>query len=344
MQDLRRLTTFSKYAPSHMRHPMSLFTRRSAILATLAAAAVAPVHSQVPAVVKLVVPYPPGGSVDTVARLLQQPLQEQLKTTVVVDNRPGAGGRIAASQLKREPADGSVILIAPNALTTIQSLVYAGKIDYSVTDDFKAVAKIAFYPFGIAVPSTSSLKNVAELTAWLKANPGKSSYGTSGAGGLAHFSGLTFGKATGVTWEHVPFKGGAPLITDLIGGHIPVGIDTLIDQIEHQRAGKVRVLGIFSAQRYALAPEIPTLAEQGISLAPVEGWFGAFVPAKTPADVVARLDQAIARVLADPQLKAKMQKLVIEPAYLGSEQFTKLQAAELQQWMPVVRDSGFRPE
>lgn len=326
---------------------MPSLSRRQALLSSLlalAAAAAFPSAAQMPPLVKLVVPYPPGGSVDTLARFLQQPLQEQLKTTVVVDNRPGAGGRIAASQVKRDPADGSVVLIAPNALTTIQSLVYAGKIDYSVTEDFTPVAKLASYPFGLAVPATSTARTAGDLTAWAKANAAKASYGTSGAGGMAHFSGLAFGKATGVEWTHVAFKGGAPLVTDLIGGHIPAGVDTLIDQIEHQRAGKIRVLGIFSDKRYPLAPEIPTLAEQGISLAPVEGWFGAFVHAKTPRDTVARLDQAIAKVLADPELKAKLNKMVIEPSYLPSADFTRLQAAELRQWAPVVRDSGFKPE
>lgn len=318
--------------------------RQSALIASLLFSFATHAETAMPATIKLVVPYPPGGSVDTVARYLQQPLQEALKTTVIVDNRPGAGGRIAASQVKREPADGSVVLIAPNALTTIQSLVYAAKIDYSITEDFKAVSKIASYPFGVAVPASSSVKNASDLSAWMKANSANAAYGTSGAGGMSHFSGLVLGKAGGFQWNHIGYKGGAPMMTDLIGGHIPAGIDTLIDQIEQHRANKIRVIGLFSNQRYPLAPEIPTLAEQGVKVPSVEGWFGAFVPAKTPADVVARIDQAIGRVLSDPQMKARMNKVVIEPTYLGSSEFTKYQAAELQQWAPVVKESGFKPE
>lgn len=140
-------------------------SRRLVLFATLATALAAHAQTQLPPIIKLVVPYPPAGSVDTVARFLQHPLQDQLKTTVVVESRPGAGGRIAASQVKRDPADGSVILIAPNALTTIQSLVYAGKLDYSVTEDFKPVARLASYPFGLAVPGNSPVKNATELTA-----------------------------------------------------------------------------------------------------------------------------------------------------------------------------------
>lgn len=325
---------------------MSALTRRSTIALALAAASFS-LHAQspMPPVVKLVVPYPPGGSVDTLARFVQQPMQELLGTTVVVENRPGAGGRIAASQLKREPADGGFILIAPNALTTIQSLVYAGKLDYSVTDDFTAVSRLAAYPMSLAVPATSSIRNVADLKAWMKSRPKDASYGTSGAGGLAHFSGLVFGKVTGIDWTHVAYKGGAPLVTDLIGGHLPAGVDTLVDQIEHQRAGKIRVLGIFSPQRYPLAPELPTLAEQGVAGLPaVEGWFGAFASARTPKATVARIDAAFAKVMADPELKARLNKLMLEPSYLPSSEFNRLQAAELRQWAPVVRDSGFKPD
>lgn len=323
---------------------MSLLNRRSAIGLVLFAATAAPSFAQMPPLIKLVVPYPPGGSVDSTARLLQQPLQDLLKTTVVVENRPGAGGRIAASQLKREVADGSVILIAPNALTTIQSLVYEGKLDYSVTKDFTAVARMAAYPFSLAVPGTSSVKTVGELVAFAKANPNQKSYGTSGAGGMAHFSGLTFGKAAGLDWMHVPFKGGAPLITDLIGNHIPAAVDTLVDQIEHHRAGKIRIIGIFSDKRYPLAPEIPTIVEQGYQVPNVEGWFGAFVPSKTPKDVVARIDQAIGKAMADTGLKARLNKLMMEPSYLPSAEFMQLQVRELQQWEPVVRESGFKPD
>lgn len=323
---------------------MSIIPRRSTLLLGLAIASIAfSVHAQMPPLIKLVVPYPPGGSVDTLARLIQQPLQDALKTTVVVDNRPGAGGRIAASQVKREAANGSVILIAPNSLTTIQSLVYADKLDYKITDDFVAVSRLASYPFGLAVPGTSSTKTVAELTAAMKVSPNPS-YGTSGAGGMAHFTGLVFGRETGIDWTHIAFKGGAPLVSDLIGGHLPAGIDTLIDQIEHQRAGKIRVIGIFSDKRYSLAPEIPTLAEQGVKMGSVQGWFGAFMPAKTPKDIVNRVDRAFAQALASQELNGRLTKMVIESAYMPSTDFTRLQVQELQQWAPVVRESGFKPE
>jgi len=324
---------------------MPNFARRTLLACGLSLAALAGTSyaQTLPPTIKLVVPYPPGGSVDTLARLIAQPLQEQLKTTVVVDNKPGAGGRISASQLKRSPPDGSVILIAPNALTTIQSLVYAGQLDYKVMEDFIPLSRLTSFPMSLAVPATSPFKTAPQLVAAMKGAK-DANYGTSGAGGLAHFAGLEFGKATGIEWTHVAYKGGAPLITDLIGGHLPVAIDTLVDQIEHQRGGKIRVLGIFSDKRYSLAPDVPTLAEQGIKVPQAEGWFGAFLPAKTPAAVVTQIDHAMAKAIANPEVKEKLNKLVLQTAYLNSADFTKLQAAELQQWAPVVRDSGFKPD
>lgn len=323
---------------------MPKLTRRVVLVSGLTSTATPLMaRAQVPPLIKLVVPYAPGGSVDTLSRLLVQPLQEILKTTVVVDNRPGAGGRIATSQVKREAPNGSAVLIAPNALTTIQSLVYADKIDYKFMEDFAPVSRLANFPYGLAVPAISKVRTVADLKAAMKASASPT-FGTSGTGGTAQFAGLVLGREAGINWTHVAYKGGAPLVSDLIGGHIPAAIDTLIDQIEYHRAGKIRVIGILSEKRYALAPNVPTLAEQGVKLAPVDGWFGAYVPAKTPREVIAKLDAAIAQALAAPDIVARLQQMVIEPAYLNSADFTKLQAEEFKQWGPVVQASGFKPQ
>lgn len=303
-------------------------------------------HAQtgLPASIKLVVGYPPGGSTDTLARLLGQGLQEQLKVPVIVDNRPGAGGRIAAGQLKKAPTDGSEVMVAPNALTTVQSLVYADKLPYNVLEDFVPVAKLASYPFTLSVPTTSTVKTVGDLVTWVKANPQQASFGSSGAGGMAHFAGLMVAKEAGFDWVHVAYKGGAPLVTELIGGHIPAGVDTVIDHIEHHRAGKIRILGVSGAKRYPLTPDLPTLAEQGLKGLHIEGWFGAFVPAGTPAATVARLEDGVRRVLQDPAFKTKVNKLAIEVEFKPSAELRATQALELQTWAPVVKASGFKPE
>jgi len=142
----------------------------------------------------------------------------------------------------------------------------------------------------------------------------------------------------------VPFKGGAPLINDLIGNHVSVGIDSLVDHIEHQRAGKLRIIGVFVPERYALAPEIPTMAEQGLTEMPtVEAWFGTYVPAGTPAATVEKMDRAIGEILADPGMRDRLNRMMLEVNYLPSDEFTRLQAEELKQWAPVVKASGFKP-
>ncbi len=319
---------------------------RATVGAALALAVTAPltVAAQSSAPVRLVVPYPAGGSVDTLARLLQQPLQAQLQTDVIVENRPGAGGRIAAASLPREAKDGTTVLIAPNALTTLQSVIYADQIDYDVRTDFQPVSRLVSFPIGVSVAADSPILNMDDLKAAMQDNPEMANYGTSGAGGMAHFAGLMLGDAADIDWTHVPFKGGAPLVNDLIGGHIAVGIDTVVDHVEYQRAGKLRILAIFSPERYSLAPNIPTMAEQGVDNVPtVEGWFGAFVPAGTDPAAVDRLDEALAAVVQDPAMQKRLNQLMLDVSYLPHDEFTQLQADELDQWGPVIEESGFKP-
>jgi tripartite-type tricarboxylate transporter receptor subunit TctC len=296
-----------------------------------------------PETIKLVVGYPPGGSVDIVARLLAQPLSKNLGKNVIIENRPGAGGRIAAGTTKHAATDGSVVMIAPNALTTIQTLVYDGKLAYDITKDFIPVSRLASYPFALSVNAGSNIKNVADLNQWLKNHPEQSNYGSSSAGGMAHFSGLLYSKAANVNWTHVAFNGGSPLINAILGDHIVAGVDTLIDHYEQFKAGNLRILGLFSQQRYKLAPEIPTLEEQGVKGLNVEGWYGAYVPAATDPAVVSQLDKALGITMADAEFVKKLNHLVIQPAYLSSPDFKKLQDEELKSWAPTIRDSGFKP-
>lgn len=320
---------------------------RSCLVATVAlgcmAAAVA-LERALPSTVRLVVPYPPGGSVDTVARLLAQPLAQELGVNIVVENRPGAGGRVAAGSLKTGPSDGSVIMIAPNALTTVQSLVYADRLPYDIRTDFVPISRLVSYPFALSVSSASDIKTPGELNAAIRANPGKANFGSSGAGGMTHFSGLLYSRAADVKWEHIAFNGGAPMLTALIGGHVLAGIDTLSDHIEHSRAGKIRILGIFSPERSSLAPDIPTLREGGIEGLDVSGWFGLYGPAGMPQEAVKQLDAAVRKALQDPALVERLQKLVLEPAYVSSEEFASLHGKELEVWGEIVRESGFKPE
>lgn len=301
-------------------------------------------EDKLPSVVRLVVGYPPGGSVDYLARSIAEPMQKLLKTTIIVENRPGAGGRIAAAYIKTAPADGSVILVAPNALTTLQSLIYADTLPYKLSDDFRPVSRLIAYPFAIAVPASSPVKTIAELKAWMKDHAGEATYGSSGAGGFGHFSGLILGKAMGISWVHAPYKGGAPLVNDLAGGHLAAGIDTITDQIPHHRGGKIRILATLTSTRYALAPDIPSVGEQGVKGVNLEGWTGLFVSSKVPTSLVDQIDRAAGKAMADPTLVERLQGQMIQAAYQPASEFRKTQAEDLAQWAPVLKASGFKPD
>ncbi|KAI3605382.1 hypothetical protein D8I24_2485 (plasmid) [Cupriavidus necator H850] len=301
-------------------------------------------EDKLPPVVRLVVGYPPGGSVDYLARSIAEPMQKLLKTTVIVENRPGAGGRVAAAYLKTAPTDGSVILVAPNALTTLQSLIYADTLPYKLSDDFTPVSRLISYPFTIAVPASSPIKNIADLKAWMKDHSGEATYGSSGAGGFGHFSGLILGKAMGISWVHAPYKGGAPLVNDLAGGHLAAGIDTIVDQIPHHRGGKIRILATLTSTRYALAPDIPSVGEQGVKRVNLEGWTGLFVSSKVPTNLIDQIDRAAGKAMADPTLVERLHAQMIQAAYQPTSEFRRTQADDLAQWAPVLKASGFKPE
>ncbi|WP_186332374.1 Bug family tripartite tricarboxylate transporter substrate binding protein [Bordetella genomosp. 13] len=300
--------------------------------------------ADVPQTINLIVGYPPGGSVDIVARLLAQPLAKELGANVVVENRAGAGGRIAAAYAKSARADGSYLMIVPNAVTTLATLVYEGKLNYDMRRDFAPVARLVSYPFALSVAANAGIKTPADLAQWLKQHPGQANYGSPGAGGMAHFSGLLYARNAGISWTHVPFAGGAPLVTNLLGGHVIAGVDTLVDHYEQSRTGKLHIIGIFSPQRYPLTPDIPTLQEQGVPGLDVSGWFAAYAPVHTPPELVARYDEAFRKVLASPDVAKRLNDLVLRTAYLSRDDLRKTLDDELAMWSPIIKESGFTPE
>ena len=327
-----------------MLKPIPTLLRRALFLTASTYLAGAALAAEVPQTISLIVGYPPGGSADTVARLLAQPLGKALNVNVVVENRSGAGGRIAAAYLKSAKADGSYLMIVPNSVTTIASLVYEGKLPYDMRKDFAPVARLVSYPFALSVAENSGVKTPADLKVWLEQHPDRANYGSSGAGGLTHFAGLLYANKAGISWTHVPFAGGAPLVTNLLGGHVIAGVDTLVDHYEQSRTGKLRILGIFSPQRYPLTPDIPTLEEQGVNGMNVTGWLGAYAPVNTPAEVVARYDEAFMKVLSDPDVVKRLNGLVLQTAYQSQGELRKTLDDELALWAPVIKQSGFTPE
>lgn len=289
--------------------------------------------------VKLLVGFAAGGTGDLIARSVADKLSGSLGVPVIVENKPGAGGRIAAEVLKNAPADGNTVLITPLAPIVIAPLTFR-KLNYNPETDFVPVAQLVTFPLTIATGASSPYKTLSEFVTWLKANPTKAAFGTSAAGSQLHFLGLMFAQAVKVDMTHVPYQGSAPLATDLIGGQIPAGIDQF--SIELYKAGKIRLLASSGATRSPLMPDVPTFKEQGFPGVEGEAWFGAYMHAKTPAPIVQRLSEALASAVQQPDAKHKLNDAGLVATGLKAPEFTALVAADRARWKPVIEASGFR--
>lgn len=316
--------------------------KQKIFLGLAAAAAVFSVNAQgndrLSGPVKLLVGFPAGGTGDLVARVMAEKLTPLIGVPVIVENKPGAGGRIAAEQLKNTPADGTTVLIAPPAPMVIAPLTFR-KLAYNAEKDFMPIAQLVRFPLSLAVGGNSPHKTLGDLTAWFKANPQQASFGTSAAGSQLHFLGLLYGQSIKVDIMHVPYQGGAPLSNDLMGGQIPAGIDQF--SAELNKSGKMRLLATSGATRSPLLPDVPTFKEQGIN---IEGdaWFGAFVHASTPEPVAKRLSDALVQVARQADVRQKLSQAGLESTGLNIQEFTALVAADRNRWRPVIESSGFR--
>ena len=313
------------------------FTSTLAVLGLWAAATFCAMAQTGP--VKLLVGFPAGGSADATARAVADRLAASLGTSVIVENKPGAGGRIAAEQLKNAPADGNTVLITPLATVVIAPLTFR-KLNFNPAEDFVPVAQIAKFHLMIATGGSSPYKNLGELVAWFKANPGKANFGTSAAGSQLHFLGVMLGQAIGVELTHVPYQGGAPLNNDVMGGQIPAGIDTLA--VELHKAGKLRMLAVSGEIRSTLAPDVPTFKEQGYPTVVGEGWMGAYMHAKTAPAIVQKVSAALADAARQTDVKQRLELAGLEATGLRAPEFAAVVAADRARWKPVVEASGFK--
>ena len=323
-------------------HLLPAFARfaRLVLPALLALTALA-AHAQFDKPVRFIVGFAPGASTDTAARLLAERIAGDLKQPVTVDNKPGAGGRIAAEMLKNAPADGSTIMITPIVVPVLAPLVFS-KLGYDPIADFAPVAHVANFQFALSVAADHPAKNVQELITWLKANPAQANYGTPAPGSLPHFFGVMLARDAGLDLVHVPYNGGGPLMTALVGNQVSSGIDTLVDQIELQRSGKIRLLATSAAQRSPLLPEVPTFGEAGLKGVEGTAWFAVYAPARTPEATVRQLNAAINKALAVPELRERFGKLGLEPTGGTPADLTAAMKRDTERWAPVVKASGFR--
>jgi tripartite-type tricarboxylate transporter receptor subunit TctC len=287
--------------------------------------------------IKWIVPYPPGGTTDLLARLMGQHLSTKLGQQVVIENRAGGGNNIGTEMAVRAPADGYTILLV-NPANAINATLYQ-KLPFNFLDDLLPVAGIVRVPNVMTVTKNFPAKTVAEFIAYGKANPGKINMASSGAGTSVHLSGELFKFMTGVDMKHVPYKGAGPATVDLIGGQVDVLFDNMPSIISHIRSGSVRALGVTSAQRSPAMPDVPTVADT-VPGYEASAWFGVAVPKGTPAAAIARLNREVNAALADPVMKAKLADLGGVPIAGTPEQFWAIHRMETEKWAKIVQFSG----
>jgi tripartite-type tricarboxylate transporter receptor subunit TctC len=285
--------------------------------------------------VTLVVPFPPGGSTDAIARVLAQKLPEKVGGTWIIDNKPGATGTIGAAFVKRAPADGYTLFVSSLGPFVIAPHLIKG-VQYDALKDFDPITVAVQAPNVLVVPAASQNKNVADLLANLKKVPGKVSFASSGNGSSDHLSAELFWQQTGTEGLHVPYKGGGPAINDLLGGQVDAAFVNINSIIQHIKAGKVRALAISSEKRSPLLPEVPTLQEQGVKGAEVQSWQAIAAPKGVPADIKAKLHDAIVASLNDPAVKEKLLAQGFEIVGNTPEQFGRFQAAEYAKWKQLI--------
>lgn len=327
----------TSFAPS-MARP----TRRTLLQTTLAAglASALPRARAQGSTARLVVGFPPGGAFDGIARVLAEHLRDALKQSVVVENKPGAGGRLAVETLKSAPADGSVVMLGPDALTSIYPLT-SRKLTYNPKTDLVPVSTVLEFPFAFAAGSMPPAKTLAEYVRWAKAHPESANFGHPASGAPHHFFGLMLGQAIGVPMQDVPFQGSGPMMVNLMGGQISSGIEVMGGMMEYHKSGKLHVLALSSPQRMPQLPDVPTFSELGYPGITGMGFNALFAPARTPAAEIERWNRALHQVLTVPAVRDRFveQGYALAPSTPQAAAERSAQAAAF--WAPVIKASGF---
>lgn len=299
--------------------------------------------------VTIVVPFPPGGTTDILARLVGAELGKVWKQPVIVENRPGAGGNIGAAYVAKAPADGHTMLMGTVGTHAINPSLYSN-MPYDHIKDFTPVSLVAGVPNVLAINAEFAEKNkindVKGLIAYMKANPGKVNFASSGSGTSIHLSGELFKTETKTDMVHVPYKGSAPAVADLLGGQTHIMFDNLPSSISHIKSGKLKALAVTTTKPAPALPNVPTVAQSGDELADFEAtsWFGLLVPSGTPAPTVAAIQKEVVRIVNDPEVSKRIVEQGAEPVGNTSEEFSKYMRAETKKWAEVVKASGARAD
>jgi tripartite-type tricarboxylate transporter receptor subunit TctC len=295
-------------------------------------------------IIRIVNPFPPGGSVDVMARMLAQKLSENLGQQVIVENRAGAGGNTGAESVAKAEADGYTLLFTAPGPLVINQTLYAKGLPFDPAKDFAAVALFAVAPIVLMVHPGVAAQNVQELIALARAEPGRISFASAGNGSTNHLAGEMFKSMAKIDIVHVPYRGAGPAMNDLIGGHVQMFFDLLPVSLPQIRASKVRALGNAGAKRPAALENLPTVAEQGLPGFDASSWVGLVAPARTPAPILARLSEEVAKLLKDPDMIARIRELGSEPGHVFGTAFGAFMQAETAKWAEVIRTSGAKAD
>ncbi len=295
--------------------------------------------------VRLIVGFPAGGGTDVIARLVAEKLRGHYAPAVIVENRAGAAARIAVDYVKNAEPDGTTLLFTPDFPLTVYPHSYK-KLDYDPLRDLLPITPCAKSMLTVnAGPGLpAEVKTVTDFVAWSRAHPDKAQYGTTSPGATPHFVGVMLAQAAGVELTPVHYKGGAPALQDLLGGHIPVSVNPISETLGFGNAGAIRILAVTGRERSRFLPDVPTMVEQGYKDVVVESWLGLFAPAKTPPDAVAALSAAVRAAVASPDFVEALAKIGNDPAYSPPDEFARTVKADLERWGPVVKASGFVAE
>jgi tripartite-type tricarboxylate transporter receptor subunit TctC len=317
--------------------------RAAAAAAAFAMLALAGAHAQPGGEpIRIVSPYPAGAIGDAIARMLAEHMRTSLARPVIVENKPGAAGRLGVQFVKSAPPNGDVLLFVPIAPMVMFPHVY-DRLGYDAVADFAPISQIATFDLSVAVGASVPVKSLKELVGWLRAHPTQATFGTPAAGSLPHFFAVLFSSAAGLDLRHVAYKGNPQAISDLIGGHLPIFFTSSQDLVETHKAGRIRVLATSGKERSSVLPDVPTFAEAGYAIRG-NGWYGMYAPAKTPPEVVAQLNAVVVGALSKPEMRSRLAAVGLVPTGTSPSELSAIQKADMDFWGPIVKASGFKPE
>jgi tripartite-type tricarboxylate transporter receptor subunit TctC len=318
-------------------------TRFHAALLTCLAAFALPAHAQVEKPIHVIVPFAAGGPTDVVARVLAPKLSEALKRPVVIENKVGATGAIGAALVAHSVPDGDTLLLGTSSIMAANPNL-TPNLPFDPVRDFAPISLIASVESVLVVNPALPVDNVQQLIAYAKAHPGKLTYASSGIGSTYHLAGELFCAQAGIKMTHIPYKGAAPAIQDVLAGHVDAMFDNVSSAIVNLKAGRVRALGVAALQRYPALGEIPTIAEQGLPGYQTTIWIALFAPAATPPAVLANLQRAVAESVQSPEYRDKLAAIDMQPRSSSSQELADYLKSELVKWGKVVKDAGIKPE